>query len=103
MAHDGMRHVKYQTAGGGTGYSCCSGTDPGKINYNSQNLNCQPIPVASNDSTFGPKNITCLNYIRSMLTLTECKVKQEAHPVKFKISFRVYCKLVQGLKMECAC
>lgn len=87
MAHDSMRHVKYQTAGGGTGYSCCSGTDPGKINYNSKNLNCQPIPVAGNDTTYGPKNVTCLNYIRTMLTHQQCQVQQEAQPVNMHTPF----------------
>lgn len=84
VAHDGMRHVKYQVAGGGTGFSCCSGTDPQKINYNSQNMNCQPIPIATNDTTYGPQGIACLNYVRTMLTHQECKVQQDAHPVSLQ-------------------
>jgi hypothetical protein len=60
--------------------------DPKLASLIAKNPFCMPISIAPNDNFFGPKNQNCMNYIRNLKILKNCRVETEANAVSLSFS-----------------
>lgn len=69
------------------GFNCCNPkNDTVLANLISINKYCLPISVKSDDTCYGNK-ARCLNYIRAMKSLKNCKLDSTALPTNFHTAF----------------
>jgi len=75
------------------GYNCCPNpTDPDLVNLANINKYCMPINISQNDVDYKGR-ISCLNYIKSLKTLDNCKTGKTPLPINFHTPY-IDCELI---------